>query len=106
MSLYRYCSVTHSRLTLCDPMDCSLPGFPNLHYLPEFPQTHVHRVDDAIQPSHPLSSPSLPAFNITQHQGLFQCPYFSQFVPKKQAFLLLVAFLRTMFDTQKSFKNF
>ena len=53
------------------PMDCSMPGFPFLHYLPEFTQTHVHRVGDAIQPSHHLSSPSPPAFNLSQHQGFF-----------------------------------
>ena len=53
-------------------MDCSTPGFPVLHYLPEFAQTHVHWVDDAIQPSHPLSPPSPPALNLSQHQGLFQ----------------------------------
>ena len=53
-------------------MDCSIPGFPVLHYLPEFAQTHVHWVSDAIQPSHPLSSPSPPTFNLSQHQGLFQ----------------------------------
>ena len=64
------CLVTHSSVTLCDPMDCSTPGFPVLHHLPEFAQTHVHGVDDAIQPSHPLSPPSPPAFNLSQHQGL------------------------------------
>ena len=53
-------------------MDCSTPGFPVHHQLPEFAQTHVHWVGDAIQPSHPLSSPSPPAFNLSQHQGLFQ----------------------------------
>ena len=53
-------------------MDCSMPGFPVHHQLPELAQTHVHRVGDAIQPSHPLSSPSPPAFNPSQHQGLFQ----------------------------------
>ena len=58
--------------TLCNPMDCCTPGFPVLHHLPEFAQTHVHWVSDAIQPSHPLSSPSPPAFNLSQHQGLFQ----------------------------------
>ena len=52
-------------------MDCSTPGFPVLHYLPEFAQTHVHWVGDAIQPSHPLSCPSLPAFNFFHHQGVF-----------------------------------
>ena len=59
-------------LTLCDPMDCSMPGLPVHHQLLEFTQTHVHWVSDAIQPSHPLSSPSPPAFNLFQHQGLFQ----------------------------------
>ena len=58
--------------TLCNLMDCSMPGFPIHHDLPEFAQTHVHRVGDAIQPSHPLLSPSPPAFNFSQHQGLFQ----------------------------------
>ena len=58
--------------TLCDPMECSTPGLPVHHQLPEFIQTHVHRVSDAIQPSHPLSSPSLPALNLSQHQGLFK----------------------------------
>ena len=62
-------SVTHSCLTLCDPMHCSTPGFPVHHQLPELAQTHVHCVSDAIQPS--LSSPS-PTFNLAQHQGLFQ----------------------------------
>ena len=55
----------------CDPMDCSLPGFPVHHQLPEFAQTHVHRVGDAIQPSHPLLPPSPHASNFSQHQGLF-----------------------------------
>ena len=58
--------------TLCTPVDCSQPGFPVLHYLPEFIQTLVHWVGDAIQPSHPLSPPSPPALNLSQHQGLFQ----------------------------------
>ena len=56
---------------LCDPMNCSTPGLPVHHQLPEFIQTHVHRVSDAIQPSHPLSSPSPPAPNPSQHQSLF-----------------------------------
>ena len=55
---------------LCDPMDCSTPGFPLHHHLPELAQTHVYSVGDAIQASHPLSSPSPPAFNLPQHQGL------------------------------------
>ena len=58
--------------TLCDPMDCSTPGFPVPHCLPESAQTHVHWAGDAIQPSHPLSPSSPPAFNLSQHQGLFQ----------------------------------
>ena len=58
--------------TLCDPMDCSTPGFPVLHHLPEFAQTHAHWVGDTFQPSHPLSSPSSPALNLSQHQGLFK----------------------------------
>ena len=64
-------SVAQSFATLCDPTDCSTSGFPVHHQLPELAQTHVHRVGDAIQPSHPLSSPS-PTFNLSQHQGLFQ----------------------------------
>ena len=59
-------------LTVCNPMECSMPGFPILHLLPEFPQMHVHWVSDAIQPSHPLLPPSPPALNPSQHQRLFQ----------------------------------
>ena len=59
-------------LTPCNPMDCIMPGFPVYHQLPELIQTHVHRVGDAIQPSYPLPSPSPAAFNLSQHQGLFQ----------------------------------
>ena len=58
-------------LTLCNPIDCSTPGFPVHHQLLELTQTQVHRVGDAIQPSHPLSSPSPPTFSLSQHQGLF-----------------------------------
>ena len=61
-----------SRVQLCNPMDCSTPGLPVHHQLPEFTQTHVHWVSDAIQLSYPLSSPSLPTFNLSQHQGLFK----------------------------------
>ena len=68
----QFSSVAQSCLTLCDPMDCNTPGFPVHHQLLEFTQTHVHRVDDAIQPFHPLLSPSPPAFSLFQHQGLFQ----------------------------------
>ena len=66
------CSVAQACLTLCDPMDCSMTGFPILHYILEFAQTHVHWIGDAIQPSHPLSSPSPPALSLSHHQGLFQ----------------------------------
>ena len=66
------CSITQSCPTLWDPMNSNTPGFPVLHHLLEFAQTHVRWVGDAIQPSHPLSSPSPPAFNPSQHQGLFQ----------------------------------
>ena len=70
----QFSSVTQSCPTpcLCKPMNCSTPGLPVHHQLPEFTQTHVYRVNDAIQPSHPLSSPSPPAPNTSQHQGLFQ----------------------------------
>ena len=64
------CSVANSCLTLCNPINCSTPGFPVLHYLPELAQTHVHWVSDAFQSSHPLSSPSPPAFRLFQHKGL------------------------------------
>jgi len=64
-------SIAQSCPTLCDPMNHSMPGLPVHHQLPEFTETHVHRVSDAIQPSHPLSSPSPPAPNPSQHQSLF-----------------------------------
>ena len=70
--LNQFSSVAQLCLTLWDPMDCSMPDFPVHHQLLEFAQTLVHWVDDAIQPPHPLSSPSPPAFNLSQHQGLFQ----------------------------------
>ena len=68
----QFSSVAQSCPTLCNPMDCSMPGLPVLHQLPEFTQTHVHCVSDAIQQSHSLSSPSPPALNLSQHQGLFK----------------------------------
>ena len=68
----KFSSVTQSCPTLCDPMNRSMPGLPVHHQLPEFTQTHIHRVRDAIKPSHPLSSPSPAAPNPSQHQGLFQ----------------------------------
>ena len=64
-SLAPFFQFNHSHVQLCDPMDCSTPGFPVHHQLPEFTQTHVHRVSDAIQPSHPLSSLSPPTFNFS-----------------------------------------
>ena len=70
--LVQFSSVVQSCPTLCDPMDCSMPGFPVYHQLPELAQTHVYWVGEAIRSSHPLSSPFPPAFNLSQHQGLFQ----------------------------------
>ena len=67
----QFSSVAQSCPTLCDPMNCSTPGLPVHHQLPEFTQTHIHRVGDAIQPSHPLSSSSCPVPNPSQHQSLF-----------------------------------
>ena len=72
LSDIQFSSVAQSCPTLCDPMNCSTPGLPVHHKLPGFTQTHVYRVGDAIQPSHPLSSPSPPAPNPSQRQGLFQ----------------------------------
>ena len=71
-SSVRFSSVSQSCLTLCDPMDGSTPGLPVPHQLQELTQTYVRGVGDAIQPSHPLSSPSSPTFNLSQHQGLFK----------------------------------
>ena len=74
MCIFKFSSVVQSCLTLCDPMDCSTPGFPDHHQLLKLAQTHVHRVSDAIKPSHLLSSPSPPAFNSTAnykaHRGI------------------------------------
>ena len=74
--------------TLCDPKDCSMPGLPVHQYLSEVTQTHVHQVSDAIQPSHPLSSPSPPTFNLSQHQGLFKWVTSSQKVAEVLEFQL------------------
>ena len=71
-SSVQFRSVAQSCPTLCNPMDCSTPGLPVHHQFLEFTQTHVHWVGDTIQPSHPLLSPSPPAFNLSQHQGLFK----------------------------------
>ena len=89
----QFSSVAQSCPTLCDPMDHSTPGLPVHHQLPEFTQSHVHRVDDAIHPSHSLSSPSLPALNVSQHQGLLRSVSSShqvskvlEFQPQHQSF--------------------
>ena len=77
-----------SHVWLCDPVDCSMPGFPVHHQLPELVQTHVHQVSDAIQPSRPLLSPSLPIFHLSQRQGLFQWVSSSHQVAKVLEFQL------------------
>ena len=107
---YQFSSVTQSCLTLCNPMDCSTPGFPIRHQLPELAQTHFHQVGDAIQPSYPLSSPSPPAFNLSQHQGLFQWVSSLHQVAKILEFQLqhqsLQWILRTDFQSRiKTFKK-
>ena len=84
----QFSSVAQSSPTLCDPMNCSTPGLPVRHQLPEFTQTRVHRVGDAIQPSHPLTSPSPPAPNPSQHQSLFQSVNSSHEVAKILEFQL------------------
>ena len=88
LSLVQFSSVAHSCLTLCDPMDCSMPGFPVHHQLPKLAQTHVYQVGDAIQPSHPLSSSSPPAFRLSPHHGLFQWVSSSHQVAKVLEFQL------------------
>ena len=86
-SSVQFSSITQSCPTLCDPVDCGTPGLPVHHQLP-FTQTNVYRVGDAIQPSHPLSSPSPPAFNVSQNQGLFQWVNSSHQVAKVLEFQL------------------
>ena len=86
---YYSCSVNH--VWLCDPLDCSTPGSPVLPYFPEFAQTHVHRVGDAIQPSHPLLSPSPPALSPSQHQSLFQWVSASHQWPKYWSFSFIIS---------------
>ena len=78
----QFSSVAQLWLSLCDPRNCSMPGFPLHHHLLEFTQTHVYWVSDATQPSHPLLSPSLPTFNLSQHQGLFKWVSSLHQVPK------------------------
>ena len=84
----QFSSVTQSCSTLCNPMNHSTPGLPVHHQLPESTQTHVHWVGDAIQPSHPLSSPPPPALNLSQHQGLFKWVSSSHKVAKVLEFQL------------------
>ena len=86
--IVEFSSVAQSCPTLCDPMDCSTPGLPVHHQLPEFTQTHVHWIDDGIQPSHPLLAPSSPAFNLSQNQGIFQWVCSSHQVAKVLEFQL------------------
>ena len=82
MSVHQFNSVNHSCPSFCDPMDHSTPGFPIHHQLLELAQTHIHQISDAIQPSHPLSSPSPPAFNLSRHQGVFKWVSYSHQVAK------------------------
>ena len=90
----QFSSVAQSCPTLCSPMNRSTPGLPVHHHLPEFTQIHVHRVSDAIQPSHPWSSPSPPALNPSQHQSLFQWVNSSHEVAKVLEFQLQHHFLQ------------
>ena len=85
--------------TLCDPVECSTPGFPVHHQLPELTQTHVHWVDDAIHPAHPPLSSSPPAFNLSRHQGLFKWVSSSHQVAKVLEFQLQHQFFRWIFRT-------
>ena len=88
----QFCSDAQSCPTLCDPVNCSMPGLPVHHQLPEFTQTHVHWVGDAIQPSHHLSSPSHPPFKLSEHQGLFKRVRSLHLVAKILEFQLLFFF--------------
>ena len=89
---YQFSSVAQLCLTLCNPIDCSTPGLPVHHQLPEFIQTHVYWDSDAIQPSHPLSSPSPPALNLSQHQGLSNEPALCIRWPKYWSFSFSISF--------------
>ena len=99
--LFSHCcySVAKSCPILCDPTDCSMPGFPVLHHLPKLAQTHVHWVSDVIQPSHLLLSPSPPALNLSQHQGLFQWVSSSHQVAKVLDLQLQHQFFQWIFKT-------
>ena len=95
----QFSSVTQLCWTFCDLMDCSMSGFPVHHQLPELAETHVHWVSDVIQPSHPLLSPSLPDFNLFQHQGLFQGVSSSHQVAKVLELQLQHQFFQCIFRT-------
>ena len=95
----QFSSATQSCPTLCDPMNHSTPGLPVHHQLPESTQTHVHQIGDAIQPSHPLCSPSPPAFNLFQHQGLFHRVSSSHQVAKVLKFQLQHQSFQCIFRT-------
>ena len=82
IAIAQFSSVTQLCPTLCDPIDCSMPGLPVYYQLPEFTQTHIHWVSDIFQPPNYLLSPSLPAFNLSQHQGLFKWVISSRQVAK------------------------
>ena len=99
LSSVQFSSVAQLCLTLCDPVDCSTPGLLVHHQPTEFTQTHVHRVSDAIQPSHPLSFPSPPAFNLSQNQGLFQWVSSSHQVAKVLEFQLQHQSFQWIFGT-------
>ena len=95
----QFSSVAQSCPTLCDPVDCSTPGLPVHHQLLELTQTHFHWVGDAIQPSHPLSSPSPPALYLSQHQGLFKWVSSSHQVAKVLEFQLQHQYFQWIFRT-------
>ena len=97
--LSQFSSVAQSCPALCSPMNCSTTGLPAHYQLPELAQTHVHQVSDTIQPSHPLSSPSSPTFNLSQHQDLFQRVSFSHQVAKVLEFQLQHQSFQRIFRT-------
>ena len=103
--ILQFSSVTQSCPTLCKPMDCSMPGFPVHHKLRELVQTHVHGVDDATQPSHPLSPSSPPAFNLFQHQDLFQWVSSSHQVAKVLQFQLQHQSFQWIFRTDLNIQD-
>ena len=101
ISSVQFSSVPELCLTLCNPKNCIMPGLPVYHQIPGFTQTHVHWVSDAINPSHPLLSPS-PAFNLSQYQGLFQWVSSLHQVSKVLEFQLQGQFFQWIFRTEKN----